>query len=532
MMKNKMTEIINNIGQFIKKDWYLILLIIMAIGLRAAYPLTGQFALVFDQGKDLLNALEMIVTKQPKLIGPWTSISGFYFGPAWYYFLVVCLLIGRLSPAAPVWGMILLSIFQIILVYRYFGKVAATTVTAGTLWQTISISAWNPFPLTLVSWGIMVIILLTSRDRKLTTGRAFGLGFLAALGWHFSSAYALFYPIIILLCCLYQRLIINYRVILVAAAGFLIPFLPQVAFELRHQFPEVKALISYARGEDVQKADKTGWDKIDNLLKVTWGEWEINAFPNIVRPADLVSKDLTRVFVIIWFGVAGYTAWQVYRGKTELPELFVESLIFVLVPVIAFAKLHFNVWYLLGMAPAGVIIVSGVLERQKSWWRYVWMMCLLAGGVTIWCREFLWMRTVESDSTAAVWEQVWQHVQVAAGGRTYRLYTYRPDIYDYNMQYLVLRESLLDKDKRLPLEFSYQPGEVAYVPMKSVISERAGLVSQEGSGEAVLFVLDHPDPDGGYWEDWRAHNPEFDQAVYLETVGTNIQIWEATPSGR
>ena len=75
-MQAKMTQIINIIGQFIKKDWYLIVLIIVAVCLRVAYPLTGNFVLVFDQGKDLLNSLEMLVSKQPKLMGPWTSIPG------------------------------------------------------------------------------------------------------------------------------------------------------------------------------------------------------------------------------------------------------------------------------------------------------------------------------------------------------------------------------------------------------------------------------------------------------------------------
>ncbi len=530
-MQAKMTQIINIIGQFIKKDWYLIVLIIMAVCLRAAYPLTGNFVLVFDQGKDLLNSLEMLVTKEPKLIGPWTSIPGFYFGPAWYYFTAVCLALGRLSPAAPVWGMILLSICQIVLVYRYFGKVAATTVTAGTLWQTITISAWNPFPLTLVSWGIMVVLLQTSRDKRLTAKRAFLLGLLAAFGWHFSSAYAVFYPIIILLCILYQRLIINIRVILFAALGFLIPFLPQAAFELRHQFPETKALIAYVSGQVEHPADKTGWDKIDNLLKVTWGEWEINAFPNVVYPADLVNKPLARIFVVFWLIVAGITLYKVYRKKLELPELFVESLIFIFVPLLAFFKLHFNVWYLLGMAPALAWLVAGILEKQHGWIKVCWMAAVLIGGVTIWAREFAWAPQADKDSTAALWQQAWERVQEIAGERTYRLYTYRPDIYDYNMQYLVLAESLRDRSKLLPVEFSYQPREAAHVPMKAEIIERAGLRVQEGSGEAVLFVLDHPDPDGGYWADWRAHNPDFERAVYLETVGTNIQIWEASGGG-
>lgn len=525
MKQSKKTEIINIIRHFIKEDWYLIFLVIVSLCLRVGYPLSGHFSFTFDQGKDMLNALEMIVTKQPKLIGPWTSIPGFYFGPAWYYFLAIFMSVGRLAPAAPVWGMILLAIVQIILVYKYFGKVAATTVTAATLWQTVTISAWNPFPLTLVSWAIMAVLLQTSRDKKVTWQRAILLGFLAGIGWHFSSAYAIFYPIIILLCIFYQRLIINTKVILLLALGFLIPFLPQALFELRHSFPEVQALIAYVHSDDSHPEDKTGWDKLDNMLKVTWGEWEISAFPNIVYPGNLENKTLARVFVAVWWLVAALTVWQVWRKKAKLPELFVESLIFVLVPLLGFFWLHFNVWYLLGMAPAGVVIVSGVWEKQRAWCRYAWMVCVLIGGVTIWAREFMWVRAT-SDSTALVWQQAWARVEELADGRTYRLYTYRPDIYDFNMQYLVLRDSVRDKSKLLPVEFAYQPGETAYVPMKAVIT--SGLASQEGSGEAVFFVLDHPDLDGGYWAEWRSHNPAFDQANYVETVGNNIQIWEAS----
>ena len=526
-MKVKNTEIISIISHYIKDNWYLIFLIIYAICLRAPYPLTGRFAFSFDQGKDLLNTLEMIVTRSPKLVGPWTSISGFYFGPAWYYFLAGCLLIGQLSPAAPVWGMIALSVVQIILVYKYFGRLAATTVAAATQWLTISASAWNPFPLTLVSWLILIILRQSGRDRQLTSARALSLGLLAAWGWHFSSAYALFYPIIILLCWLKQRLIINKNVILWVFIGWVIPFLPQAVFELRHDFPELKALVAYARGEDPQPADKTGWDKIDNLLKVTWGEWEVTAFPNIVSPRDLEAKWLARIFVFSWLIAVFYLAYCLGRRQKSWPEFLVEPLIFVLIPLMGFVFLHFNVWYLLGMSPAMVLVVTSVWQKYHRCFRIFWAIALLLGGLTITAREFCWSEGRNDDTHYVTWQRVWQQLQTHVANRPYRLYTYRSDIYDYNIQYLAIREAMIT-GRPLPTDFAYKPGETAYLPFKPALT--ADLPVLEGSGEAVFFILDHPDETAGYIGEWRSQNPDFARAHYLETVGANIQLWEATPA--
>ncbi len=524
-MKNKVSEILNIIGIYCKKNWYLIFLLIVALLSRGWYVTHHAFAFSFDHGKDALNVLEMWLHKTPKLVGPWTSIPGLYFGPAWYYFLLGCYLVGGWSPAAAVWGMVILALVQIVLVYHFFGKTAATIVTAGTLWLTVSTSAWNPFPLTLVSWGLMILLHYSARDKKLTWQRALLFGLLASLGFHFSSAYAIFYPIIILICWLIERLIINIKVIFWTALGFVLPFVPQLLFEMRHDWLETRAVIAYVtQGGD--KDDTLGWVRVSEVVSKSVGEIKTAVLPDLYWPG--FTSFLTLLIVVSLLLGVGVFAWKIIRRQSKLPELAAEALVFIVVPLLGFCFLHFNLWYLLGMMPAAVILVAGVIDAQNQSWQWCWRALYLVGLVTVLAREFWWQDVTKIDVHYHQLETVWARVLAESAGQPIRVYVYEPWIYDFAWQYEILRRALV-RGEVLPVEFAYQPGEIVYVPGKQEWLERLPL--PEASAAATFYILHNPQEDNDFFSRWRGQNPDFARAEYLETVGENLQIWRAQASG-
>ncbi len=509
------------IYQWLHKNYWLVFLLIYAIAVRCCYPASGFFIFNFDQGKDLLNTLEMLMRGVPKLVGPWTSIPGLFFGPTWYYLLAGSIILGNFSPVAPVYMMIILGLVQVYLAYRYFGKIAGSTVAAGTLWIFVTVSAWNPFPLTLVSWILLILLQKTRQDRQLTPSRAFLFGLVASFGFHFSSAYAIFYPIIILIAWLSQKLKINWKIILMTAVGFSLPFLPQLAFEVRNNFGQTQAVIRYFQSGE-EASDSLNFAKVQTIVSKSWGEIKLAFAPTVSLPdqklADMINCGFLIMFglmVIIWLK-------KIYQKQIKRPNNLLELSVFICLPIIGLIALHFNIWYLLGMMPAVVVLTSQIVATQKRGWQIIWLIGLLATGITLNLREFVWQDPSRVDVFYRQKMQIWQELKKASGGKTYQVFVYQPDIYDFAWQYIILRDSLVNKTA-LPVEFAYKTGETAYLPFKEKISER--MTKQVGPAELTFYILETPDEDNYYFGEWRGQQEGFEEAEWTQIIGTNLQLW-------
>src|SRR5690606_2888006 len=154
---------------------------------------------------DSLAILHLIETASLKLIGPWTSIPGLYFGPGWYYLLTPTYMIFHGHPIAGVVVMILLLLLAVFLSWQYIGKVEAVIIATTVGWASLAQSAWNPFPMALISLCVLILLFKILETNRLLARQAFALGFLASLGFHFSTAFAIFYPALISLPLLIKK---------------------------------------------------------------------------------------------------------------------------------------------------------------------------------------------------------------------------------------------------------------------------------------------------------------------------------------
>src|SRR3989344_8541555 len=92
---------------------------------RLPWLLSGTFLFGFDQGRDAVAVLHLIKTLNPVFIGPWTSIPGLFFGPAWYYLLAPTYLLTQGHPLAGPVTMFVLCLVGITLTYKYLGAYEA-----------------------------------------------------------------------------------------------------------------------------------------------------------------------------------------------------------------------------------------------------------------------------------------------------------------------------------------------------------------------------------------------------------------------
>src|SRR5947208_1108732 len=74
-----------------KLFYYSILGIIILLGswLRLSGIFSNSFAFTYDVGRDMLEIRNIVVNHHLTLIGQTTGIQGIFYGPWWYYILVV-----------------------------------------------------------------------------------------------------------------------------------------------------------------------------------------------------------------------------------------------------------------------------------------------------------------------------------------------------------------------------------------------------------------------------------------------------------
>jgi len=259
-----------------KKHLFLLLLLFYAFITRIGYLWDNAIPFSFDHGKDSLAILDMLVNLSPKFIGPWTSIPGLYFGPAWYYLLAPFYLLTGFNPVGGAVAMLALVLLQVFLAYKYLGKYEAVLIATAPLWFILSKSAWNPYPMTLISLVLLILLKKARAAGKLTLVSAFLLGLFASFGFHFSAAFAIFYPVSIVCAVLFFRIRFRLKEVLATGLGFFLPFLPQFLFELKYNFSQTRAVLAYfQQGE----SDAFGSEKILQVLKTTGGEIALGIFP-------------------------------------------------------------------------------------------------------------------------------------------------------------------------------------------------------------------------------------------------------------
>src|SRR3989344_1476326 len=95
------------------------LLIIVIIGswLRLSGILSNSFAFTYDVGRDMLAVENIVVNHKVTLIGQTTGVEGIFYGPWWYFILIIPFLIFSGNPQGIAFFMSIIGIIAILLGY-------------------------------------------------------------------------------------------------------------------------------------------------------------------------------------------------------------------------------------------------------------------------------------------------------------------------------------------------------------------------------------------------------------------------------
>jgi 4-amino-4-deoxy-L-arabinose transferase-like glycosyltransferase len=276
---------------FFKKQ-YLLLFVIILIGafLRLTGVFTNSFAFTYDVGRDLLAVNQIIHTLKIPLIGATTGMEGVFYGPWWYYLLIIPFIIVQGDPSGISLFMALLGVVTVFLSFlvgkkiggNLLGLILAALISFSP--ATISNQIWNPY----MAWPFMMLLFYFvaqsyGKDTKrrslsfLLIGLCLGFVFDAEIFFGMLFCIGTFLGLIITL-----RKSFKIKCILSLIGGFLIVLAPRIVFDLRHQFL-ISSHFLYTLTHGIPQTHYTPFlSRISMLKDLFWGIWLNTLTNNIV----------------------------------------------------------------------------------------------------------------------------------------------------------------------------------------------------------------------------------------------------------
>jgi hypothetical protein len=267
---------LNSMNYLHTKSSRLILLslfIIVAIGFYLrTFMLWRDFVFVYDQGRDALKVQE-ILKGHLTLIGPTTGLSGVFLGPFFFYFLLPWYVIGQGNPIVPAFFFAFMQSCVAALLFFYANRVAGKK--AGYLaafiytisFSNIMFARWlsNPVPLPFFSLLLFLTVMYALEHKKVIWFLVTGV--LMGICLQLEAANAVFLlPVLALVVLgeLYKKAKRRTRVMNAKQSaalfftvlwekrqlwgavivGFLVTLVPQLLFELKHNFLSLRSLVT------------------------------------------------------------------------------------------------------------------------------------------------------------------------------------------------------------------------------------------------------------------------------------------------
>jgi 4-amino-4-deoxy-L-arabinose transferase-like glycosyltransferase len=339
-MKKTLNKTLNNIKKEVisHKIIYILLGIILAAAFFVrVYRLSALLAFYYDQGRDALVIWKLWHEGKPFLIGPVTGLEGLFLGPFFYYLIAPFYLLGGGDPVVPGIFLAALVTLAIFIVYYLGWKVLNRTtgliaaLICGLSYYLVLPGRWlsNPTPIFLS--GIIYFLSLW----KITQTKKDYWWIIAALmiglSLQFESASGFFYLPILALFTFWQRQNLpKLKTIIFSVAVLFITFIPQLAFNFKHENILLNNFLKLFFQEKGFKLDIT--QVLEVRMNYFWTVFYSKIFPDsktlsavigIISLALLIikrkilssSKVLTLLIIFLGVPILGYLLFQGNHGN-------------------------------------------------------------------------------------------------------------------------------------------------------------------------------------------------------------------------
>ncbi len=464
-----------------------------------------------DMGRDLLWSKDISFYHIPTLIGPAGSIWGVYFGPFWFYLLSVPLWLTQGNPLSAVYTTCLIILACGLLSYiffkNYLGKKYIYILPIIILFNAnlISVSTFAFHANVLPTLTLLMIYFCFLAVIK--SPYYLSLSFFAvSLMFHADPAPAVVFSFVPFCCFFVFKLYKNkkiLKIICLSTVAYLIPFLPQILFELRNNFTQTRSLISYISGNNPSLSGQLPFlERIPNRFAVYF---------DFIKSGFAGNNNLLAItlFVLVIYGLfkflkneKDYKALVLY--KISALAFITSFLIFSLIITV-----EIKGWYLFGISTIVALLIFFALIGLKNRIIVVLFLCLF---VSVNCIHILNIKANQSvkHDPALLSNQLnaISLIYNLSQNEPFSVYVFTPSIYDYNYQYLFWWIGNI-KNKDLPEDFAYLPEKPDYVRNKSIYA-KDGKVSK-----TVFLIIEQT-----------KENPYYTSSNWLKNFDDYKLVWE------
>ncbi len=479
---------------FKKINWLIVSILLLGVIYRLIISSNSNFIFNMDNARDMVDVREMVVLGKLRLIGQTTAIDGFFYGPAWYYILTIPFILSGGHPYASILLEILLwafgGYFLLFLVNKYYGKLALTTVavvwTASNFILLASQYAFNPNPVIFLTPVFIYLLIEFLQSGRLIYSLA--VWFLAGLFLHFEITVGLFMPLVIILAILVtgKNLLFKKRNFWLGILAFIITLIPQLLFELRHDFFLTKSLFAY-------KSDSHAGVKLDDL-GVRFEDVKRSFYDTLLPTFENYKLYLNLILIAL-----PITMIAKFSKEKKLDRLTLISLLIFLVPFIGllYLKVDLMRWHLNAAIVAGIILSGFVISYLYESSKLGKIVALvLTGMILIFSlqniKDYLNAAKIGNQGNSIFRNEleVVDFIYKYVNGKNFKAYIYLPSVIDYPYQYLFWWRGL-NKYGYLPEDYAYLPNKPEYIKGKEKLD-----TGSHPKSSGLVFLIKESDQIG------------------------------------
>lgn len=345
----------------LKNPWLLPLLIIFLAGLfLRIYRLDELLGFFYDPGRDALVIHKIINDHKLTLIGPTSGVEGIFIGPFYYYLQVPAYIVSGGDPSASATWLGFINALAIILIF-FIGKKlfsASAGLIAAALfafsWDAVNFSRWFSNPSTIPFF--VGLILLSIVNLKLTKRgiwlviASLGIG----LSLQLEAAAAIWFIPALLISLFVLKIKPKLKWTLISLGVFFLLALPQIIFDLKHDFLMTKAFYNFLIAEKSFKLSLA--QTIQTRLDLYLSTYKNALGLSFIHTLLVLTISLLSIIAVRRFGGENlkHSFWGVY--------LLLIWIFSTLVGLIFYTGNNGYVWsyYLSGTIPALYLIIGFV----------------------------------------------------------------------------------------------------------------------------------------------------------------------------
>lgn len=430
----------------IGKILLLILIIFIGIALRAQEAISNNFLFLIDQGRDMQAVRDIVFNHKLTLIGPYTSLQGVFQGPLWYYLLSIPTFITNGDPRGGVILMLVISISVLFAVYFFMNKIFGEKEALISLFlfavspEAIAAATytWNPHPMwILIVLYIFFFYFLISKKIK------FNLFVWPLIGlmFNFQTALAVFILLstFIYLTIFNRKLIFNkYFLIGITLFGFTL--LPQILFDLRHNFLMSKSVISLFTGSKqglFVGGENTGYY---NLIRNHISVFHINFNSSFIRINYL---NLPNIFMALIILVLLFSKrFNIFSVKENTFILMIVRLVFIVVLLSFLYPFPIRYWFLTGFQSFYLLLFGLIFSKILNYkigkivLLLFFSLLIFNSGQRIYT---LYINPPDDGGVAKIKGKIAaiDYLYKDANGKKFGLLVFNPPVYTYAYDYLI-----------------------------------------------------------------------------------------------